>query len=306
MSTIVAMLKTREIDLANITAEQRPGLTAAGVSTEASPVGGSVINIAWGGICLPEDFRYKADIHNKDPWVDMRVRRALTISIDRQAICDAIFAGGAVPAGVPLISVGMQKYQYPYDPAAAKQLLIDAGYPNGFTFPILSFTLKGVAECPRVIEAMVGYWQQIGLDPKITVSEQPAYVARRQYLKNPGELAPQPIAQGADMLEKATMFLMPSGAAMIYQDEGSYAIWKEGIVKINSDERNAYVEKLNKYYFENYGPIPVIKVGYCYAWNPDKVSPFPHTATPTPYYLEYVRHAQPLNTFRLFTPWEGR
>ena len=78
-------------------------------------------------------------------------------------------------AGVPLFSADMDKYQYPYDPAAARQLLKDAGYPNGFSFKVISYIYPGVPETPRIMEALAGYWQQIGLDPKITVIDYNTY-----------------------------------------------------------------------------------------------------------------------------------
>jgi hypothetical protein len=109
----------------------------------------------------------------------------------------------------------------------------------------------------------------------------------------------------ADMLDKASIHLMPNAVQIAYEDEGSYVIWKEGIAKVNPDERTAYVDKLNQYYYENYGPIPVINTGSSWAWNSAKISPFPHAAS-CPLYLEYVRHAQPLNTFQLFKIWPDR
>ena len=108
------------------------------------------------------------------------------------------------------------------------------------------------------------------------------------------------------MLIRAALHFVPGGPVILYEDEGAYAIWKEGSTKINIDERDAYVEKLQQYFYENYGPIPIVRAGYCFAWNSAKISEFPHSTTSSPYFLEYVRHAQPINTFRLFTPWPGR
>ena len=71
--------------------------------------------------------------------------------------------------------MGMEKYQYPYDPAAARQLLKDAGYPNGFSFKAISYKLPTSPESPRIMEALAGYWQQIGLDPKITIIDYATY-----------------------------------------------------------------------------------------------------------------------------------
>jgi peptide/nickel transport system substrate-binding protein len=306
VSSIVAALKNKEIDLASIPAEQMANLKLAGLAAEAASVGGSTICIAWGGCAIPEDSRYDAAIHNKDPWADVKVRKAMTLAIDRQAICNTIFAGAAFPAAIPLISANMDKYQYPYDPAAAKQLLADAGYPKGFSFKVISYTLNGVPETPRVIEALAGYWQQIGLDPQITVSDYASYSQNhRNTLQNTGEVSVNKISALADMMDRSLMYFGPGGMVFCFQDEGSYAIIQEGNAKVSPDERQTYVDKLNQYFYENYYGS-VITMSLCWAWNPAKVAPFPHNPGATPYYLEYVRHAQPINTFRLFTPWPER
>ena len=89
-----------------VPAEQLADLKAAGVAVEVSPVGGSILMVALGGMVIPEDKRYDAAYHNKDPWVDSRVRKAMAIAIDREAICKAIYAGFAEPVGVPLLQRG--------------------------------------------------------------------------------------------------------------------------------------------------------------------------------------------------------
>jgi hypothetical protein len=109
----------------------------------------------------------------------------------------------------------------------------------------------------------------------------------------------------ADMMEQAALHFMPKAMVCQFQDEESYAIYKKGNEKMNPEERKMYVDKLNQHYFENYFGV-VVKTSYCYAWNSAKISPFPHSAGNNPYYLEYARHAQPLKTFRLFTPWPDR
>jgi peptide/nickel transport system substrate-binding protein len=307
-STVVAMLKTKEIDLALVTAEQLPDLQASGLATEASPIGGGGnLCITWGGIVISADDRYDPNYHNKDPWTDMRVRKAMTISIDRQAICDSIFAGTAVPIGVPLHTPDQLNYQYPYDPDTAKQLLAEAGYPNGFNFKAISYVIQGVPETPRLMEVLCAYWEQIGLKPQITAMDYSAFGAQhRTPLKMAGELSLFRFTPVADMLDKMTVHLLPGAQAEIFMDEGSYAIWQEGNAYVDPDVRAQYADKINQYYYENFGPLPVVKIGSCWAWNPAKVSEFPHATTSSPYFLEYVRHAKPLNTFRLFTPMPGR
>ena len=112
------------------------------------------------------------------PGLTREYGKPLAIAIDREAICKAIYAGFAYPAAVPLFSKDMDTYKYPYDPAAAKQLLKDAGYPNGFTFKVISYVLPASQEAPRIMEALASYWQQIGLDPKITVIDYNTYYSK--------------------------------------------------------------------------------------------------------------------------------
>jgi peptide/nickel transport system substrate-binding protein len=306
-STVVAALKNKEIDLSRVTAEQLVSLKAAGVAVEVSPLGGNILMVGLGGMVVADDTRYDAAYHNKDPWVDQKVRKAMAIAIDREAICKAIYAGFADPASVPLFSKDMDQYQYPYDPAAARQLLKDAGYPDGFSFKVMSYVHQASQEAPRIAEALAAYWQEIGLDPQITVVDWSTYYTRNiGRCKTAGEVWIMPIGAIADMLTKAQIFLIPNAVQTVYQDDGSAAIYNGISKNATFEERAAAVDKLNQYYFENACPIPVVRNGFFFAWNADKVSAWPHVESTMPLYLEYLRHAQPLNTYSAFRPWPDR
>jgi ABC-type transport system substrate-binding protein len=185
-------------------------------------------------------------------------------------------------------------------------LLKEAGYPSGFSFNIISYTLGGIPQTPRIAEALAGYWQQIGLAPKIINIDYNAYQIKNIVpAKTAGDLSLWNTASAADELSRIELNFMPGSIPALFQDEGSYAIYRDN-PHGTLEERNVVVDKLQQYYYDNYGPIPLLRIGNSYAWNPDKILPWPHHDNTAPGYWEYVRHAQPLNTFRLFTPLPGR
>ena len=79
---------------------------------------------------------YVAMTNTFEPWGDIRVRQALAKGIDRQRIVDNFYPAGSevashfTPCSIPNGCVGDSWYDF--DPAAAKALLADAGYPDGF------------------------------------------------------------------------------------------------------------------------------------------------------------------------------
>jgi peptide/nickel transport system substrate-binding protein len=78
-----------------------------------------------------------SNIKGKNPFADKRVRQAMYQALDMDAIKDKVMRGQSFPAGI-ITAPGVNGYtkahdaRLPYDPDAAKQLLADAGYPDGF------------------------------------------------------------------------------------------------------------------------------------------------------------------------------
>ena len=71
----------------------------------------------------------------KSPWHDERVRRAASLAIDRKTSNEALTLGYSLITGNPIVADHNEFFWQPpapvYDPAAAKKLLAEAGYPNG-------------------------------------------------------------------------------------------------------------------------------------------------------------------------------
>jgi len=110
------------------------------------------------------------------PWHDRRVRLAANYAIDRQAISEAETLGASIPMGsiIPReFEFALPIEPYPYDPAKAKQLLAEAGYPNGFDAGELSpgppFFARG--------EMVANYLGAVGIKVKLRMMERAAFQA---------------------------------------------------------------------------------------------------------------------------------
>lgn len=79
---------------------------------------------------------YLAMTNTFEPWGDVRIRKAIAMGIDRQRIVDNFYPAGSeaashfTPCSIPNGCQGEEWYEF--DPAAARDLLADAGYPDGF------------------------------------------------------------------------------------------------------------------------------------------------------------------------------
>ena len=101
------------------------------------------------------------------PFDDVRVRQAVNYAIDRSRIAK-ILAGQVLPLN-QIYPQGMPGYEenadyYPYDPAKAKQLLAEAGYPDGFSTTFITFSQDPL---PRVSEALQADLAKVGIKVQI-------------------------------------------------------------------------------------------------------------------------------------------
>jgi len=112
----------------------------------------------------------------KSPWHDRRMRLAVNYALDRKAISEAACVGLCPPAGVVVPRVmdfALQVDPIPYDPKKAKQLLAEAGYPNGFD----AGELVPIPPFSTVAEASVNYLNAVGIKVKIRPMERAAFYA---------------------------------------------------------------------------------------------------------------------------------
>ena len=103
---------------------------------------------------------------NSEEWKNAaKVRTALSIAIDRQLITDTLLSGEAIPDPLPAWAFHLDKLppeyrQWEFNPEKSRQLLTDAGYPDGFT---IDLTPLGGSNYLEVTAAIAQMWDEIGV-----------------------------------------------------------------------------------------------------------------------------------------------
>ncbi len=112
----------------------------------------------------------------KSPWHDKRLRLAVNYALDRKAINEAACLGYCPPAGVivpRVMDYALHVEPPPYDPRRAKQLIAEAGYPNGLDagelVPIPGFS--------TLSESVVNYLNAVGIRVRMRPMERAAFYA---------------------------------------------------------------------------------------------------------------------------------
>jgi peptide/nickel transport system substrate-binding protein len=202
----------------------------------------------------------------KSPWADRRVRLAANYAIDRQALSEAETLGASKPAGnhvPPSFDFALPLEPYPYDPARAKQLLAEAGYPNGFE----GGDFHQLPPYFSLGESIVNYFQAVGIRTRMRSMERAAYFSLILSKKAKGVCVCSTALYGnaASRLSE----IIPSTGGWAY---GGYPdideLFKRQGVETDRKKREVLLHQIQRLVHERvrYGPI------YQYIW-PSGVGP---------------------------------
>ena len=130
-----------------------------------------------------DELKY-ASVKGKNPFKDVRVRKALNLAVDREAIRRVTMRGLSIPAAI-MVAPGVHGHSNDIDQAlkldveGAKKLLAEAGYGGGFEFGL---------DCPNnryvndeeICQALVGMWARIGLKAKLNAQPMATFIQKIQ------------------------------------------------------------------------------------------------------------------------------
>ena len=117
----------------------------------------------------------------RNPLKDVRVRRALSMAVDRQAIAERVMEGAATPAG-QFLPEGVYGHvpglEAPrFDPEGAKRLLAEAGYPDGFRIQLNGPNDRYINDA-RIIQAIGQMWTRAGVRTTVEAQTWSVFVGR--------------------------------------------------------------------------------------------------------------------------------
>ena len=123
---------------------------------------------------------------DKAPFADARVRRAVSHAVNRQAIIDSVNEGAgvfnaAVPSALkdwalPVDQLGEGSRYYKYDPAEARRLLAEAGYPRGFS-TVMDFHNFGSTLLVDAMQLVLKDLKSVGIEVKLNQKEYGAFIS---------------------------------------------------------------------------------------------------------------------------------
>src|SRR5215475_1989526 len=221
----------------------------------------------------------------RSPWHDKRVRLAAIYAVDRQAINEAQSLGFSQITGsiIPRsFDFYWQPPVHPFDPAKAKQLLTEAGYPNGFE----AGDLWCDAATSPTAEAILTYLQAVGIKTKLRPLERAGFMKEYQEkkLRNLIYGLSGIFGNAATRLE---VFTASSGmyAYGAYPDIDD--LFREQVAELDPQKREAILHRIQQLIYDKAMYLPLMQLAALSAYGPRVAEPGLGLITDYPWVAPY-------------------
>jgi len=244
----------------------------------------------------------------KVPFVDKRVRQAMNMAINRQAIADSLLGGRVQPHRIngyhPMLDSALwpgiwnpewdrrADELYGYNPAKAKELLTQAGYPNGFELTIYLYTLPGLPEIIEIGQAMALDFQVVGLKPKLVEIDFPR--VREMYRTKTIHGAVFALRHGLRALDLNRLSYKSKDSIVYGYEHASIDERLEALGRVvDRVERARLLREIGDHRFNEFSEMPLFWLFAEAAINPKFIADYVFPGIITGYYshLEYIKLA---------------
>src|SRR3989442_2545321 len=203
----------------------------------------------------------------KLPWTNVKVRQAINKAINRKELLKVLYKGRASPMYVHGFYPDLEGWDptwekrfsemYGYDPAAAKRLLAEAGYPKGFKAKAWLYPFAGAPEMIALMEAVAIQLREVGIERALDEADLVAAVRPKlQKREASGYLWAIPPSKKAVEAQLA-VFNVGKGIGNLFQTDEIYKMWEDLLQITDGKARDAQLRKIGNYKFENFEIIPL-------------------------------------------------
>jgi peptide/nickel transport system substrate-binding protein len=278
-STRLAMLLSGEAHVVDLSRELHDDAMRRGMKVFAASLAAEWVSVYFGGqYHVPGDPKFKAEV----PWNDRRVRQAMNMAINRQELQAHLFRGKGEPMYVSGMAPFLEGWNpewaqrfdrlYGYNPARARELLKEAGYPAGtLKAKIWSFAQVAKPEIPQLAEAVAVYFQAVGIDAALETVDV-AHLARLNRVKEsacciwPNMVALRPTE------EMIRVSHTSAANNHFFESEFLEKKYAELTKTLDAQARERVAREITDYLFEEFTSIPLIIMPHEVAVNPKVVA----------------------------------
>ncbi|PYN20126.1 MAG: hypothetical protein DMD99_23895 [Candidatus Rokuibacteriota bacterium] len=200
----------------------------------------------------------------KSPWADRRVRLAANLAIDRKAINEAEYLGfGKISSSIipQDFEFAWMPPPYPYDPARARQLLAEAGYPRGFD---AGEVFSDMVYVP-ITEAAANFLQAVGIRAKLRGLERASF-QKSDLEKKLRPLARVGSAAAGNAATRIEAFVVSTGSRSYGGSPDIDGLYQEQAGELDPKRRTAILKSIQQLVHERvlFAPLvePALLNGY--------------------------------------------
>jgi ABC-type transport system substrate-binding protein len=278
--TRFAQLLAGETHLTEVNKDLTDDLVAKGYKLIRSRGTAQQVQIFFGGMYFGTEDKAKGrytehggttgKLDPKVPWTHKKVRQAMNKAINREELLRVLYKGRArlmyVAGFYPDLPGWDRTWEkrfpemYGYDQQAAKRLLAEAGYANGFKAKAWLFPFAGAPELIPLMEAVATQLREVGIELELEEADWGSNVRPRlRERKAHGYLFAGPPSKKA-VEPQIAVFNAGKADIHMFESDEIYQMWEELLQLTDPVAVDAQLRKIGNYKFENFEIIPLFDV----------------------------------------------
>ncbi len=275
-----AGLLAEEIHLTELTRDLADAAVADhGFKVIQSNFPGNQLNGVFQGLIPTEVGNFEPPFATDYPYTDVRVREAMNRAIDKETIKNTLFSGRVTTS--PQIgfyeslpgwdSRWLEEYDehYGYDPERAKDLLTEAGYPDGFKVRGILMNVFGFPESADFMQALDVYFREVGIELELEEWEFSNYFSSWTN-KEPESfglwIAPPSFKT---VYAQLSLFNRSSGAIHLYETPKLDELFAELSTTVGVDDRDRIQREMGNILYDEYAYLPFYYIFIEFVANPN-------------------------------------